>query len=306
MTNRQPMLTNQLIIEGPDLSGKSTLCSKIHKDTGFKWNIQDRSALSMLCYARQFDRDTSVERIRLDQELNNLNNRVIILLPDFDVIEKRYHQRGDEVQSLESLKYLYKIFKEESEKIRHRPNVIFLDVEEDADDLVMCIEEWMYSLESCRLEDLGDVVKDTLHGIAEDEAILQARVMYEILPVDDQILENPLEGEYYTEILGKIYKIIEDEKAGNNEYNAPQGIMSRRFYYNSSTCISSIHFLPRNESLNTLVTFRSLDVDKNARIDLKFIEYLVFKINQKFGFECKNADVRIAFNNAHIRKDLVN
>lgn len=303
MTNRLPMLTNQLIIEGPDLSGKSTLFRNLHEATGFKWNIQDRSALSMLCYARQFGRDTNVERIRLDQEINNLNNRIIILLPGFDVIKKRYLQRGDEIQDLASLERLHRIFKEEGEKIRHRPNVIFLDVEESVDDLTMCIEEWIYALESCRLEDLGDVVKDTLHGINEDEAILQSRVMYEISPVDDQILENPLEGEYYSEILDKACKIIEDEQAGKNEYNTPQGITSRRYYYNSSTCISSIHFLPRNESLNTLVTFRSLDVDKNARIDLKFIEYLVFRINQKFDFKCKNADVRITFNNAHIRKN---
>ena len=48
----------KIIIEGPDLAGKTTLFSKIHELTQYRWNIQDRSALSMLVYAKLYDRDT--------------------------------------------------------------------------------------------------------------------------------------------------------------------------------------------------------------------------------------------------------
>ena len=81
--------TNQLILEGSDLSGKTSLYNALHEITDFKWNIQDRSALSMLCYARLYGRPTERERARLQNELNNLNNRMILLLPPFSVIEEK-------------------------------------------------------------------------------------------------------------------------------------------------------------------------------------------------------------------------
>ena len=62
--------------------------------------------------------------------------------------------------------------------------------------------------------------------------------------------------------------------------------------------------MPRENILKTLVVFRSLDVDKNARIDLEFIDYLTHFVNLRFNFECDKADVRITFNSAHIRTDL--
>ena len=86
--------------------------------TGFKWNIQDRSNLSMVCYARLYDRDLDHHRKRLWKELSNLNNRIVVLLPEWPVIRHRYHRRGDEIQDLDSLQRLYDLFLEEAEKIR--------------------------------------------------------------------------------------------------------------------------------------------------------------------------------------------
>ena len=48
----------KIIIEGPDLAGKTTLFNKMHEISNFCWNIQDRSALSMLVYAKLYGRDT--------------------------------------------------------------------------------------------------------------------------------------------------------------------------------------------------------------------------------------------------------
>ena len=44
----------KIIIEGPDLAGKTTLYDKMHKISKYRWNIQDRSALSMLIYAKMY------------------------------------------------------------------------------------------------------------------------------------------------------------------------------------------------------------------------------------------------------------
>jgi len=299
-----PFKTNQMILEGPDLVGKTTLYREIHQRTGFKWNIQDRSSLSMLCYARQFGRSTKVERERLLQELNNLNNRMIILLPPFEVVIDRYNSRGDEVQDVDSLRTLYDIFSQETSLIRGRPNVMCLASGADLGSIVMSVEEWSYSIESCNLRSLGDVVRDTLHGTLEDELTLTARVQYPLGDPDESILSNALEGEYYNSVLCSVEQMIQNELDGLNPYDRPQGLDSRRFYYNSDTCISGIHFMPRLGKLRVMVTFRSLDVDRNAVIDLTFIEFLTHRINQKFNFDCREADVWITFNSAHIRRDL--
>ena len=49
-------------LEGVDLSGKTTLYNNIHKKTGYKWNIQDRSELSMLCNAKYYKRNLPIIR----------------------------------------------------------------------------------------------------------------------------------------------------------------------------------------------------------------------------------------------------
>ena len=94
---------NYILLEGTDLSGKTTLYNNIHRSTGFEWNIQDRSALSMLCYARQYGRDPARWRDQLREEINNLNNKHIVLMPDEATILQRLAERGDEFQDSKSI-----------------------------------------------------------------------------------------------------------------------------------------------------------------------------------------------------------
>ena len=63
----------KIILEGPDLSGKTTLFNRLHQATNFKWNIQDRSTLSMLVYAKLYNRDQFCYVENLNKELNNRN-----------------------------------------------------------------------------------------------------------------------------------------------------------------------------------------------------------------------------------------
>ena len=296
--------TNQLILEGPDLSGKTSLYNALHKSTDFRWNIQDRSALSMLCYARLYGRPTARERGRLQNELNNLNNRVILLLPPFSTIEERYYSRGDEIQNIDSLRKLYDIFVEESEKIRKRPTVLCVLGNNDLDTIMTYVLEWSHSIESCTSWNVGEIVRDTLHAAETDELTLTVEMLYSSMAPDDSILKNESEGKYYKDILNQVSVTIQNELDGKNPYKISQDHNSRRFFYNSSTCISGIHFLPRGSTLKVLTTFRSTDVDRNASIDLQFIEYLAHKINHRFKFYCDSIDLFVALNSAHIRRDL--
>jgi hypothetical protein len=103
-----------------------------------------------------------------------------------------------------------------------------------------------------------------------------------------------------------ICETIYNEFAGANPYGLPQTTDSRRFFYHSETCISSLHFMPRDNHLKVIASLRSTDVDRNASCDLQFIEYMTHFLNQKFKFNCTDIDLRVTFNSAHIRRDKEN
>mgnify|MGYP003666767751 FL=1 len=107
---------NYIFLEGSDLSGKTTFYENIHNASKYRWNIQDRSALSMLVHAKYYGRDTFRHVEQLRSELYNLNNIMIILIPDWDIIAKRFNSRGDPIQNITSLKKLYTLFQHAFQK----------------------------------------------------------------------------------------------------------------------------------------------------------------------------------------------
>ena len=94
---------NDITIEGPDLSGKTTLFNNLHNKTNYEYNIQDRSELSMLAYAILYDRDQAVWRRRLRNKLNNLNHLFVVLLPPLSVAHDRFKNRGADKHTKSSL-----------------------------------------------------------------------------------------------------------------------------------------------------------------------------------------------------------
>ena len=296
--------TRYMILEGPDLSGKTTLYNELHSQTKYKWNIQDRSALSMLCYARLYGRNVEEYRQKLHDEINDLNNRLVVLLPPREVLKERYEIRGDEIQDSKSLDLLYDIFAEESKKIHPRPNVMVLMDNNDLESLVTAVFEWSVCLENSDPYHVGEIVRDAVSGSLRDEEIIKVSFLVEHDLLDHSIMSHELEGEYYTEIYDSVMKTIEDEYLGKNLYDLPQSKTSRRFIYHSDTCISSIHFLPRDNRLRVMATFRSTDVIRNASIDLEFLAMLSVEVNRKFEWNCPEVVLDVNFNSAHIRRDL--
>ena len=69
-----------ITIEGPDLSGKTTLYNNIHKQTNYRWNIQDRSMMSMLAHAIFYDRASDIEKYKrlLEKDLKKLGKTLMI------------------------------------------------------------------------------------------------------------------------------------------------------------------------------------------------------------------------------------
>ena len=258
----------------------------------------------MVCYARQFNRPSEDLRRNLYKEVSNLNNRIVILMPAFDVIEARYNSRGDEVQDIDSLHVLHKIFKDEVSKIQGLPNVFVIEDEAPtrvfADDVIT----WLNSFEVGSSLLVGDTIRRFVENADKDEHVVSLECVGETKKkYSADILENPLEGSYYRGIEKDFCVIIEKELEGLNEYNVPQDMNSRRFYYSSRSCISSLHAKPRGDLLEMICTFRSTDAQKNAAIDFQFIEYLVHKLKNDYFSMCKHYRINLYMNSVHLRHD---
>jgi hypothetical protein len=294
---------NVIAIEGPDCSGKTTLYGKIHKKTDFKWNIRDRSFLSTLCYARQFGRDTHQPRQGLLRELSNLNNRIIVVLPPEEIIKDRLRSRGDDFQDERSILELHKIFSEEAKKLSSFPGVLLVEDVLSPDEMAEKCVSWLESSEDVSSIDVGRAVRDAAIAAGGEIA---AEVMVNFSKFDDftDIMSHPREGSYYSQVLDDTVEILKSEFEGNNPYGISQGLDSRRFYYSSSSCLSSVHFLSRSGLLRVFAQLRSTDVHRNASIDLKFLCHLSAYVANFYNLTSKNIEMLVRFNCAHVRNDL--
>lgn len=294
-----------VIVEGPDLAGKTTFISNLHKSTRFSYNIQDRSCLSMLCYARQYGRDVEKQRQFLKEELSDLNNFFVILLPDEEVLLERLAYRGDEFQDSTSVLKLRQIFLEESLKIQHLPNVLLIRSINSAAQIAESVSRRIKSHEDSLPLEVGDMVSLWVNGSQFVEEQLRFKIDLSPDYDDPSILENQHEKEYYSSILNDCCRIIQDEIDGKNCYNLPQDLTSRRFYFSSNSCISSIHFLPRDGDVKVICTLRSTDVRKNGSIDTRFLAHLATFITRKFLWPAKSISLVVNLNSAHVRQDVI-
>lgn len=294
-----------IILEGTDCSGKTTLYNTFHKLSRFKYNIHDRSFLSMLCYARLYGRDETFYRDSLREELCDANNYMVVLMPSKSVILDRLSKRGDEFQDATSVIKLYDIFDDEVKKIQDLPNVLVVRSEDTVENLSHLVLKNVSIYESFTPSLIGSLMRMWTKISQNDE--VQFRVHLNIPKTfdDSLVLQDPHEGEYFVDILNKCNSIIEDEVAGKNAYNSPQDMTSRRFYYSSDTCISSIHFLNRNNKLKVIATLRSTDAVRNGSVDLRFLSHLSADTARTHNWSPESIDLEVRYNSLHIRHDKV-
>jgi tRNA uridine 5-carbamoylmethylation protein Kti12 len=292
-----------IIVEGPDCAGKTSFCASLNKAVGFVRNIRDRSYLSTLCYARLYSRDC-VEQLRneLREELCDANNYLIVLMPPRNVILDRLRSRGDEFQDDVSIMRLYNIFSEEVEKIANLPNVLVIKSEMSSQDLASLAAKNIAVYESFTPSLVGSLMRMWADMSSNEEVQFRLRINVPIDHRDDEVMEDPHEKEYYSDILKTCSSIIDAEVAGRNPYGSPQELDSRRFYYSSNSCISSIHFLPRAGKLKVICTLRSTDAVKNGGIDLRFLAHLSAEIPRWHAWHPEEITLDVNYNSLHIRR----
>jgi hypothetical protein len=302
MSHNTPI--NYIFIEGPDCSGKTTLYEMIHKESGYQWNIQDRSALSMLIHARYYGRDTFNHVEQLKKELYNINNQLVICLPDWPIIVDRFQKRGDPIQNITSLRKIYDLFEEAVEEFQNYANVTIIRHEIDK-HTVKDLVAWFKYFENRSLNDLQTYVLQTVAASDKKEVLGFNFVHYDtgdFNDVDKQMLLYEKEKDYYQKIETAVFDKIKSEMKGENEYEREEGLDSRRFIYTDDSCISLAHFLVRDGHMDAKFFLRSSNVKDTLRYDLNFVKHLTGEVFRYFkcdrqGDHCK---IEVVINSGHV------
>ena len=302
MSHNTPI--NYIFIEGPDCSGKTTLYEMIHKESGYQWNIQDRSALSMLIHARYYGRDTFNHVEQLKKELYNINNQLVICLPDWKVIVDRFQKRGDPIQNITSLRKIYDLFEEAVQEFQNYANVTVIRQEIDK-HTVKDLVTWFKYFENSSLDDLQTYVLQTVAASGKKEVLGFNFVHYDTGDFNDinkQMLLYDKEKDYYQKIETAVFDKIKSEMKGENEYEREEGLDSRRFIYTDDSCISLAHFLVRDGHMDAKFFLRSSNVKDTLRYDLNFVKHLTGEVFRylkcdRQGDYCK---IEVVINSGHV------
>ena len=296
------MIIDNIVLEGADCSGKTTLFEVLHGDTNYRYNVHDRSNLSMYVYANFYGREDSNKWYNnFWKEIKSFNTLYVILLPSDDVIKERILVRGDDKQTVESAINLNGRFRKLS-KFYFRnmfPNILTVDIDINttASDISGIIMHRLKTLENSNPADLiKDVVfssgKNELTDIAVTELTFSSK--QKVRPIMWDALEYPPEKEYYANIRDKVITNIERALVTN------QTLASRRFIYADNSCISLIHALFRDNIIDVNVTMRSSNVSQTLWADYEFLRILCLDIANAMNIQ--NADIKLTLNirSAHI------
>ena len=292
---------NYIFLEGPDLAGKTTLYEALHKDSDYRWNIQDRSALSMLIHAKLYNRNEFNHIEQLRSELYNLNNVTIILLPPWTEIVERFNVRGDAIQNMTSLQKLYRLYTDAAEELQDLPNVFVIKNIVDAD----AVKFMTSNLESYEDPSTNEIQKSCLIACnnKDREVVGLNFTLYDdgdFSCIDDGDLLYEKEVDYYDKILSSIKDKIRNEIKGNNEHARPETRNSRRFIYSSDTCISLAHFLLRGDSLDCKFFLRSSDVKNTLYYDLNFLNHVAYTVYTELQAQGLFCRMKFIINSGHI------
>ena len=289
-----------ITLEGPDLSGKTTLMSQIHKETNNKYNIIDRSTMSAMVYSTYYDRpNVKLLERQLRNELNNLNNRTIILMPDINVLNNRYNDRGDEIQNWEDIIAINNLYEQIIKKFGGFSTLKVIRSDQPLQEALDYLER---SGENIPQEVL-------LNAVASDDEAYPVKLEVDLgdgfMTAINDAFDFESEKEYYTKILSKMLTTITKENIGDNPYGTRQDPKkTRRYIYADDSCIALFHMMYREDRLNFYATLRSSDVVNIFEHDYKFLKYLCGECAKAVGIKDyeipKETTLSVIIHSAHI------
>ena len=284
--------TRQIVLEGCDLSGKSTFYGQLHKATEFRYDIRDRGHISRVVYPKIFGRDNSYEAGELHRFLDDLNNVVVFLSPEWSTIAARFAARGDEMHDLGSLRTTWEEFNAQSLALRDHPSVLVCKEIPDPET----VREVVSSREFVSTAKIAEYAENALKSTGRNESLdMQFEVI--VSKSDDlgpSSLLVPGEEEYYSQIHDDLIERIE------HEMSSGQRLTSRRFVTANPSCISYVRFISRPDRDTLDIVCRSTNVPKNLKIDLDALIHIGFRAQAKTGGNNRDIRVKVKLNCAHI------
>jgi len=298
-------------LEGPDLAGKTTLMSQLHKETNNKYNIIDRSTMSALVYSTFYDRpNVKLLERQLRNELNDLNNRTVVLIPSISELGRRYNDRGDEIQRWADVISITNIYEELLKKFGKFSTLKVIRSKNP-------LQQTLDYLETSGNDIPNEVMQNAEASNNEAypvkfEADLGAGFMTSI----NDAFDFESEKEYYTKILSNMLTTITKETIGDNPYGSRQDPKTtRRYIYADDTCIALFHMMYRDGEkdknglmiggrLNFYATLRSSDVTNIFEHDYKFLQYLCGECGKAIGLKDyeipEETTLSVTIHSAHI------
>ena len=286
------LATRQVVLEGCDLSGKTTFYHNFHKATNFGYDVRDRGLISRAVYPRVFGRDDSHEKGELNRFLDDLNNVVVLLAPSWNTVSARFASRGDDMHNLDTLQKTWSEFNSHALALQDHPSVIVCRENPDAET----VRDVIASRECVSSRLLSEYVQKSLAATGRNESL---DTQFEVIlsPHDDPGLRAMLvtgEEEYYSQI----YRDLVDRIS--HEMSDGQTQTSRRFVASNASCISYVRFIHRDTHDVLDVVCRSTNVPKNLMIDLDALIHLGFRAQSRAGLDNRDIKMRIRLNCAHI------
>jgi len=308
--------TLKVCIDGVDCSGKTTLWNAIHKATSYRWKLEDRSFVTMVVYAKLHGRKKTVDYERqLINDLSNLNHKYVIIDPSWEVVESRFKQRGDDLHDYEAMKKIHALYHEVAEKVSKFPNVLVLSGEEDVSDAAQKVNSWILEQDTCNLEKLTRMIQDRARA-AEGGEVSPLRFSF---VEDGNFPENDpriLDVEYvrnnfpaikpatvveFNKMVEDMMTTVDKELRGENMYNLPQTLSSRRFIFTQDACVSFIQAMFRDGLLKFYVACRSSHVIDVFPADIRLMYYMCSLVHKKLGLSSSTrALFEFSLNSAHV------
>ena len=308
--------TLKVCIEGVDCSGKTTLWNKIHKKTRYRWKLEDRSFITMFVYA-QFRGDPKAldyER-QLYSDLSNLNVKYVVINPEWNLIEARYMTRGDDVYNLNALKKIHELYSRVYDKISKFPNVYVLNGTEDSDDAAESINSWLIKQDQTDIEGVVDIIQRRAAASQTGEVSPLRFTLIESgsFPEDEsRILNYEWVREHFPSVKEATVKefnemhenflcTIKKELRGENIYNKPQTLNSRRFVFTQDACVSFIQAMFRDNCLKFFVTCRSSHVYDVFPADIRLMYHMCKEAHSALSLSPETKVVfEFTLNSAHV------
>jgi thymidylate kinase len=287
------MRFTNICLEGPDCSGKTTLFNNIHKKTNYKYNIQDRSCLSMYVFSIMYKRDSKFWYSKLMSDIKKLDTLYVVMLPPLEEVVKRIKKRGDTIQDENSIVNVWNTFSEITKKLftEDFPNVITIS----GTDKMVSVNNVLDRINYLNKQKGSKLIKNLVIESKINEIVdvsCTSEVKKEDL--DYSVLDFKEEKTYYKNIsrdfLSKIKK----------ELDKSQSDAGRRFIYSDDSCISMIHLLFRDNRIDFNVVMRSSNVVKTLWADYEFLKILSYESTKVLGYKYIPIMLNLKIRSAHI------